>query len=416
MTRTKNLEEGQGSKGKKKTAGKKGKGTATASATPEVIPSLPRYPEAYFNRKILVGKVLDFDFCSREGFPIVEWIRFQGLEPFFSLNLPSYPELMKEFYVHIYCSSMDSLTTTVKNKTIDLDLDRLNTILKVPNLGARGWNQRSWVNSEDFDKQDCVRVLFGENVDYVQRMYTRNLPLHYRFLHRAVCTHILPKAGGFDEVTNMETYTMYHFITGRRTNVLFLIINHMHSIHDHENARLGYSNIITKILQFFHIDLTGEVHHDLQSADKLGKGTLRRMGFKKHKRLDTWIPRDEDSNRVVDEEGEAEIGEEAENVPLQIEPQAEPIPDVHIPRSRLDEIFDAIKGLQQNVEEMKINMQSVKSRQKRMAKKVADTGIIEYGGLISSSSSHDDNPPDDAATDDMEVEVGGAVVGTHMDE
>ncbi|GAV59400.1 hypothetical protein CFOL_v3_02931 [Cephalotus follicularis] len=413
MPRTKNVEEGQGSKARKKSAGQKGKGIATQSATPEVIPSLPRYPEAYFNRKILVGKVLDFDFCISEGFPIVEWIRVQGLEPFFSINLPSYPELMKEFYVHILGSSMDSLTTKVKNKTIDLDSRRLNTILNVPNAGAMGWNQRTWLVSPDFDQQDCVRVLFGENADHVQRMYTRNLPLHYRFLHRAVCTHILPKVGGFDEVTHMEAYTMYHLITVRKINVLFLMLNHMHSMHDRENARLGYSNIITKILHVFNIDLTGEVHHDLQSADKLGKGTLGRMGFKKHKRLGTWIPREEDSNRAFEEEGEAELGEEAENVPLQIEPQ---VPDVHLLRSRLDEIFDAIKGLQQNVEEMKMSMQSVKRREKRIAKKFADTGIIEYGGLISSSSSHDDIPPDDAATGDMEGEVDGDDEGTHMDE
>ncbi|GAV74132.1 hypothetical protein CFOL_v3_17613, partial [Cephalotus follicularis] len=243
--------------------------------------------------KILVGKVLDFDFFIREGFPIVEWIRAQGLEPFFTINLPSYPELMKEFYVHMRGNSLDSVITMVKNTSIDLDLDNLNTILRVPNLGATGWNQWSWVNSEDFDKQDCVRVLFGENVDYVQRMYTRNLPLHYRFLHRVVCTHILPKAGGFDEVTHMEAYTMYHLITGRQINVLSLMVCHMHSIHNRENARLGYSNIITKILQYFKVDLSGEVHHDLQSADKLGKRTLGRMGFKKHKRLGTWIPRDE---------------------------------------------------------------------------------------------------------------------------
>ncbi|GAV75289.1 hypothetical protein CFOL_v3_18768, partial [Cephalotus follicularis] len=119
------------------------------------------------------------------------------------------------------------------------------------------------------------------------RMYTRNLSLHYRFLHRAVCTHILPKAGGFDEVTHMEAYTMYHLITGKKINVPFLIINHMHAIHDRENARLSYTNIITKILQSFEIDLTGEINHPLQSVDKLGKGTLGRMGFKKHKRLGT---------------------------------------------------------------------------------------------------------------------------------
>ncbi|GAV72765.1 hypothetical protein CFOL_v3_16253, partial [Cephalotus follicularis] len=377
--------------------------------------SLPRYPEAYFNRKILVGKVLDFKFCINEGFPIIGWLGAQGLEPLFSINLPSYPELIKEFYVHILNSSMEELSTRVKNKGIELEIDTLATILNVPNDGARGWNQRTWVTSRDFDRQDCVQTLFGENVDFLQRMYTRNLSLHYRFLHRAVCTHILPKAGGFDEVTHMEAYTMYHLITGRRINVPFLIINHMHAIHDRENARLGYSNIITKILQFFAIDLIGEINHPLQTVDKLGKGTLGRMGFKKHKRLGTWIPREEDSNRVVEEEGEEEMGDEAQNVPR--EPEVARTPDINLPRNKLEEILDAIKGLQQNVEDIKMNMQSVKRRQKRMAKKFAETGIMDYEGLISSSSSHDndDIPQDDGATDDLEGEIGGENEDTHMD-
>ncbi|GAV61106.1 hypothetical protein CFOL_v3_04634 [Cephalotus follicularis] len=148
---------------------------------------------------------------------------------------------------------MVELSTKVRNKEIELDVETLATILNVPDDGAGGWNQRTWVT---------------------------NLSLHYRFLHRAVCTHILPKAGGFDEVTHMEAYTMYHLIIGKRINVPFLIINHMHAIHDRENVRLGYSNIITKILHFFAIDLTGEINHPLQSVDKLGKGTLGRMGSK----------------------------------------------------------------------------------------------------------------------------------------
>ncbi|GAV61887.1 hypothetical protein CFOL_v3_05412 [Cephalotus follicularis] len=301
MVRSKGLEQGQSSKGKKKFVGKKGKEKAaatTSSTTPEVIAPKPRYPEAYFNRKILVGKVLDFDFYSREGFPIVEWIRFQGLEPLFSLYKASYPELMKEFYARILSRSLQGLSTSVKGKPIDFDLDELHTILNIPNLGTKGWNQRTWVTGDGFDELDCVRTLFGENADPIQRMYTRNLPMHYRFLHRAICTHILPKAGGFDEVTHMEAFTMYHFITSRPINVPFLIVTYMHSIHDRENARLGYSNIITRILECFGVDFTGEVHIDLQSSDKLGKGTLGRMGFKKHKRTGAWILRDEDSNKM----------------------------------------------------------------------------------------------------------------------
>ncbi|GAV62249.1 hypothetical protein CFOL_v3_05773, partial [Cephalotus follicularis] len=234
--------------------------------------------------KILVGKVLDFDFCNNEGFPIVEWLNAQRLEPLFSINFSSYLELIKEFYVHILATSRVDLTTKVKNMEIKFDVPTLANILGIPREDPRGWNQRNWLVNDNFDKVECVKLLYGDNAEFLQRMYTRNLSLHHRFLHRAVSTHILLKAGGFDEVTHMEAYTMYHLITGKKINVPYLIINHMHAIHDRENARLGYSNIITKILLHFGIDLTGEIHHPLQSVDKLGKGTLGRMGFKKHKR------------------------------------------------------------------------------------------------------------------------------------
>ncbi|GAV58532.1 hypothetical protein CFOL_v3_02065, partial [Cephalotus follicularis] len=140
------------------------------------------------------------------------------------------------------------------------------------------------------------------------KMYSRNLTLDYRLLHRAVATHILPKSGGFDEVTHMEAYTMFHIITGRRINVPLLIFNHMKAMHARENAGLPYGNIVTKILMHFGVNLDEEVHHALQSGDKLGKGTLGGMGFKKHKKLGTWIPKDEDSDRISEEEegGEGE--------------------------------------------------------------------------------------------------------------
>ncbi|GAV80799.1 hypothetical protein CFOL_v3_24259, partial [Cephalotus follicularis] len=254
-----------------------------------------------------------------------------------------------------------------------------------------------------------------ENADFMQRMYTRNLSLHHRFLHRAVATHILPKAGGFDEVTHMEAYTMYHLITGKKINVPYLIINHMHAIHDRENVRLGYSNIITKILLYFAIDLTGEIHHPFQSVEKLGKGTLGRMGFKKHKRLGTWIPREEDSNRVIEEEGEAEMGDEAQGEPR--EPQEELTPNINLPSTKLEEILEAIKGLQQNVQEMKVNVETIKTRQKRMEKRFTEIGIIGNEGLISSSSKDDDDiQRDDAGTDDLEGDMVGDNEDTPMND
>ncbi|GAV79139.1 hypothetical protein CFOL_v3_22604, partial [Cephalotus follicularis] len=139
----------------------------------------------------------------------------------------SYPDLIKEFYVHILATSKIDLTTKVKNTQIKFDIQTLATILGIPREGAIGWNQRNWLINENFDKEECVKLFFGENADFMQRMYTRNLSLHHKFLDRDVATHILPKAGGFDEVTHMEAYTMYHLIIDKRINVPYVIINHM---------------------------------------------------------------------------------------------------------------------------------------------------------------------------------------------
>ncbi|GAV61894.1 hypothetical protein CFOL_v3_05419 [Cephalotus follicularis] len=124
------------------------------------------------------------------------------------------------------------LELNVKNKNFDLSFDLLASILEIPYDSTRAWNQRGWPVNDDFNREECVRFLFGENAQVVQRMYSRNLSLEYRFLHRMVATHILPKAGGFDEVTHMKAFTMFHIITGRKICVPQLIMKHMLAIHD----------------------------------------------------------------------------------------------------------------------------------------------------------------------------------------
>ncbi|GAV69434.1 hypothetical protein CFOL_v3_12935 [Cephalotus follicularis] len=170
--------------------------------------------------------------------------------------MPSYPELTKKFYVKMLVNFDGDLELKVKNKNFDLSFDLLASILEIPYDGTRAWNQRGWPVNDDFNREECVRLLFGENAQVVQRMYSRNLSLHYRFLHRAVAIHILPK------VTHMEA------ITGQKICVPQLIMKHMLAIHYRENARLVYSNIITKILMYFKIDLSGELDHSLQITDR----------------------------------------------------------------------------------------------------------------------------------------------------
>ncbi|GAV69445.1 hypothetical protein CFOL_v3_12946, partial [Cephalotus follicularis] len=253
-----------------------------------------RYPQAYFESKILVGKTLNFDFCIVEGFPIVGWLNALDLGPLFMINLPHHPDLMKEFYANFLNNSIGTLYRRVKNIHINIDSSTIAFILSIPNDGTRGWSHMGWIVGEGFNREDCVHLLFGKNAQVVEKMTrSAHIWLDYRFLHRAVATHILPKVGEYDEVTHMEAFTIFHIITGRRISIPMHILRHIKAMQARKNARLPYGNIITKILMHFHVDLHGEVHHALQNTDKLGNETLGRIGFKKHRRLRTWIPKED---------------------------------------------------------------------------------------------------------------------------
>ncbi|GAV61912.1 hypothetical protein CFOL_v3_05437 [Cephalotus follicularis] len=348
-----------------------------------------RYPRAYYDRKILACKILDFDFYTAENFPIVGWIDSLGLRPLFMINLPYYPDLMKEFYANFGFSTSVTLSTSVNGKPILMNYATLASILDIPYDGIRSWSNRNGIEEDNFSKVECVHLLFGEHAQLVDKMYSRNLTLDYRFLHRVVATHVLPKSGGFDEVTHMEAYTMFHIVTSRRINIPLLIMNHMKGIHSRENARLAYGNIVTKILMHFGIELEEEVNHALQRCDKIGKGTLGRMGFKRHKRLGTWIPRNKDSNRIDEENEGDEEGEEVEGQEG-MAPAVESSPTHLFTTSQFKQLMQAIQGIESNKRNIEKELKSIKSKQTRLERKLFEKGLIGNEGIIHSSSPEDE--------------------------
>ncbi|GAV79812.1 hypothetical protein CFOL_v3_23275 [Cephalotus follicularis] len=148
--------------------------------------------------------------------------------------MPYYPDSMKEFYANFGFSTSVSLCTSVNGKHIMMNYTTLASILDILCDGTKAWSNRNWVEKNGFSGKDCVHLLFGEGAQLVDKMYSTNLSMDYRFLHRAVATHILLKSGGFDEVTHMEAFTMFHIITGRRINVPLLFFNHMKAMHSRD--------------------------------------------------------------------------------------------------------------------------------------------------------------------------------------
>lgn len=49
------------------------------------------------NRAVTIGRKVNFGFLEKKHFRIGSWIRNQGWEKIYSLDVPTYPKLVREF-------------------------------------------------------------------------------------------------------------------------------------------------------------------------------------------------------------------------------------------------------------------------------------------------------------------------------
>ena len=67
----------------------------------EAEPSQSLNKKVLFAKKISTGRNIDFDFLAEEGFSFGQKIKTFGWDYLCSLDKPSYPDLIREFYMNL---------------------------------------------------------------------------------------------------------------------------------------------------------------------------------------------------------------------------------------------------------------------------------------------------------------------------
>ena len=85
---------------------------------------------------ITIERCVSFEFLHEDGFTIGEKLIAIGLEKLCSLNMPTYPNLVREFY-GTATKTPNGVVGAVRGTTITINEEILRSLLDIPTLGSK---------------------------------------------------------------------------------------------------------------------------------------------------------------------------------------------------------------------------------------------------------------------------------------
>ena len=139
---------------------------------------------------ITSGRRIIFGFLNKLGVQLGDKIKEQGWLYFFSLNIPTYPNLVRTFYEHLIIGE-EHIESTIKGKRIIISEASLDSLLEMPIEGYKYLVLK--------DKMKALRiVLERDDVDENEIVKASSLSLEMRLLHNFISRIFLPRFDRFD--------------------------------------------------------------------------------------------------------------------------------------------------------------------------------------------------------------------------
>ncbi|KAI5652720.1 hypothetical protein M9H77_29907 [Catharanthus roseus] len=149
------------------------------------------------------------------------------------------------------------------------------------------WNKILYENKKCFDPNLYIERSFEEiftRGEVLKRHYDRNvnkLDAYRRLLYHMISNIIIPNVGHKSSITNMHSFVMLALHEHRRMNFGYMAIEYMLATQSSSTKCLPYGCFITKIFQYFVINLVGIGDH-IGHRNIYYQQTFKRMGFERN--------------------------------------------------------------------------------------------------------------------------------------
>ncbi|GFY98755.1 hypothetical protein Acr_13g0001560 [Actinidia rufa] len=127
-------------------------------------------------------------------------------------------------------------------------------------------------------KKQLYEVIAIEGVARVTE--TKHLKPELRLFHRYIAHNIIPKAGHYGQVTNMDAFIIYKATMEEPLNLNYIILKEMADVRNHNTRSLPFGAFLTRIFLHFGISLDNQPSQGL--AKGFSKNTVKKgksLGF-----------------------------------------------------------------------------------------------------------------------------------------
>ena len=149
--------------------------------------SSQRHPSMQ-TRQVMSGRRILFNFLEEIDLEIGEKIEDQGWVYFCSMNVPTYPTLVRRFYENLRIRD-DCIESQVKEKKIVISEELLSSLFLMPHNGTKF-----------LELEDKARALEAIKGTYNAKgnIIASTLSLEMRLLHNFISRIFIPRSGRFD--------------------------------------------------------------------------------------------------------------------------------------------------------------------------------------------------------------------------
>ncbi len=220
-----------------------------------------------------MGRRIHSEFLDQEGFRLGDWIRRQGWEYLCSLDLVTYPGLVREFYAFLKVG-MGGLVSEVRGVRGRVSEESLSELLHLPCEGATPERPES--------KLRALQLIFErDDFDYSENVIASSLSAEMRLLHNFIGRILFPKSERFDHISERDLVIMEHVIQGIPLNLPAMMIRQMREAIYKSRVFLPYGMILILVFRQHDISVEGEISRHLLFTDTYTTRSLVRMGYEK---------------------------------------------------------------------------------------------------------------------------------------
>ncbi|GAV67412.1 hypothetical protein CFOL_v3_10918 [Cephalotus follicularis] len=118
-----------------------------------------------------------------------------------------------------------------------------------------------------------------------------------------VVSHIVPRSGSYDHVSQMELYIMWHVVSGTMLNLPLLILQHMKETLNKDIEKLPYGGLLSRVFKLFHVPLDAEAQEYLKRMNFIDGHTIAHIHWEKKNNM--WVKTGQGEEREVEPKDEA---------------------------------------------------------------------------------------------------------------